>query len=153
MPRTKVPCTCRDCKLYWTYIDEHNVERPGRLRDPKIAGRHKRRDQYYAALQDGEDALAFSPETSVLLATLTDPSEHNFEPSLAVRPRDEASTDVSKQPSQISTFADIPMQEAGVEELDEPEGVDMDDADQTREINDNRKINPTVSYVDFGGAM
>lgn len=89
MASGKIPCTCRQCKAFWTYKDEHGVEHPGQLKDRKTVKRHKRRDNYEANLAQKNGDKALTPETVVLLATMSDPDSLNFQESVAVRPRDE----------------------------------------------------------------
>lgn len=90
MAPRKYPCTCRKCKTFWTYRDEHGAEHPGRMRDRKIVQRHKRRDRYEATRAQKSDATTLTPEATVLLATISNQVSPMFQESVAVRPRDES---------------------------------------------------------------
>ncbi len=95
MPSPDQPCTCTQCKAFWTYTDAQGVEHPGRMRHPKLVKRHKQRDQWQALSEEraasGGQGPPLSAQATVLLATMTDHNAPPFHESVAVRPRDEES--------------------------------------------------------------
>ncbi len=94
MAPQKQPCTCTECKLYWTYIDDYGVERPGQPRDKKVIKHRKRRDLYYGDHAQDTHRAPLSPESTVLLATMSDIfNKFAFEESVAVHTRDGVSHD------------------------------------------------------------